>query len=106
MQKIFSRRSVLYVCYATMLAQGLAQGMGDFTSIKPLETRPDSLVIPKSHTFQYILKTGDTLGDHTAAGAKFDFTGYVPINGSTEGWLSVSSEKDPGEVAVLRISLD
>lgn len=83
-----------------------AQHIGDFISVKPMNERPDSLVIPATHTFQYIIKTGDSLSDQKYAGTHFDFTGYIPINGSQEGWLSVSSEKDPAEVMVLHIKLD
>lgn len=85
---------------------GSTQNIGDFTSIKPLAQRPDSLVIPKTHTFQYLIKTGDSLSDQRHASTHFDFTGYIPINGSKEGWLSISSEKNEAEVMVLHLSLN
>jgi uncharacterized protein len=83
-----------------------SQNIGDFVSVKPLFSQPDSLLIPATHTFQYIIKTGDNLSNYQRAGANFDFTGYIPINGSREGWLTISSEKDTAEVMVLHIKLD
>lgn len=84
-----------------------AQNIGDFVSIKPLGFQPDSLILPATHTFQYLIKSGDSLTDQRTANTNFDFTGYVPINGkSTEGWLSISSEKDNAEVMILKIKQD
>ena len=34
-----------------------AQNIGDFVSIKPLGFQPDSLILPATHTFQYLIKT-------------------------------------------------
>lgn len=96
--------------FITLLFFGLAlvkaQNIGDFVSVKPTDIRPDTLMIPATHTFQYLIKTGDSLSDQRHAGSHFDFTGYIPIYGSKEGWLSVSSEKDPAEVMILHIKLE
>lgn len=83
-----------------------SQNIGDFISVTPLSQRSDSLIIPSTHTFQYLLKTGDTLTDQRVAGTHFDFTGYVPINGSKEGWLTVSHEKEQAEITVLKVVLN
>ena len=34
----------------------LSQNIGHFVSVKPLNTQPDSFIIPTTHTFQYLLK--------------------------------------------------
>ena len=42
-----------------------------------------------------------------ALGSNFDFTGYVPKNGSSkEGYLSINHETDPGGVSMLNIRYD
>lgn len=83
-----------------------AQTIGDFTSVEPVNQSTD-LVIPSSHSFQYIIQNGDAL---TAGGTMPDFhdySGYVPIGGSsTNGYLSINSEKFPGGVTVLDVNLD
>ncbi|MFN8438511.1 MAG: DUF839 domain-containing protein [Cytophagales bacterium] len=84
----------------------LSQNIGHFVSVKPLNTQPDSFIIPTTHTFQYLLKTGDSLNDQRKASTHFDFTGYIPIQNSSEGWLSISSEKENAEVIILHIKLD
>lgn len=65
-----------------------------FVSVVP-STQPDSLRIPATHTFQMIVQEGDSYTD-TADGVTkglFDFTGYVPINGSSHnGYLSINHE--------------
>ncbi len=66
-----------------------------FTSVLP-SAQPDSLRIPGTHTFQRIAQTGDAYNNPvfgaSMAGA-FDFTGYVPIGGSsTNGYLSINHE--------------
>lgn len=65
-----------------------------FQSVMP-STQPDSLRIPATHTFQMIVQQGDPYTDTLNGVTKglFDFTGYVPKNGSsTEGWLSINHE--------------
>lgn len=65
-----------------------------FTSVLP-SAQPDSLRIPATHTFQMIVQEGDAYTDTLQGVTKglFDFTGYVPKNGSsTEGYLSLNHE--------------
>ena len=68
--------------------------ISNFTSVLP-STQPDSLRIPSTHTFQMLLQTGDayTNASDGVVKAVFDFTGYVPIAGSsTNGYLSINHE--------------
>ena len=63
--------------------------------------------LPSTHTFQVLVETGDNI----IAGGHFptnpDFTGYVPINGSSSnGYLSVNSENTIGDVTVFDINLN
>jgi len=65
-----------------------------FVSVLPT-SQPDSIRIPATHTFQMIVQQGDPYSDTTQGATKglFDFTGYVPKNGSSkEGWLSINHE--------------
>jgi secreted PhoX family phosphatase len=53
----------------------------------------DSLQLPSTHTFQLLVKAGDPLTQGGTKGAVSDFTGYVPINGSSRrGHLCINSE--------------
>lgn len=83
-----------------------SQQIGDFTSIAPGPQTSD-FIIPPSHRFQKIIEHGDALTEGGALMNKNDFTGYVPIGGSSEnGYLSINSERAPGGVAILDINYD
>ncbi len=59
---------------------------------------------PSTHTFQQLIKTGDALTLGGTLGNNLDYTGYVPISGSSRtGYLSISSETTPAECAILDI---
>lgn len=79
-----------------------------FTSIAPT-SQTNNLIIPsQSHTFQMLFKQGDayTKGNGFVPG-NHDFTGYVPVNGSSElGYLSVNHENTPGGVSILDMHYD
>ncbi|UOQ71741.1 alkaline phosphatase PhoX [Hymenobacter cellulosilyticus] len=65
-----------------------------FTSVLP-STQPQDLRIPATHTFQMLLQGGAAYSTAADGNVKesFDFTGYVPINGSSaNGYLSVNHE--------------
>ncbi|UBM60549.1 PhoX family protein [Marinilongibacter aquaticus] len=64
--------------------------------------------LAKSHAFQYIVEKGQTLHDASVVQGNFDFTGFVPINGSSRsGYLSINHEFYPiGGVDILRVELD
>lgn len=57
--------------------------------------QPDTLRIPESHAFQVLVQEGEPYTNPADGNMSilFDFTGYVPINGSsTEGFLSINHE--------------
>lgn len=87
-------------------------GSGDthiscFTSLLPTD-QTDTVGIPASHAFQAIFSQGETYKNQAGTvPGNFDFTGYVPKNGSsTNGWLSVNHETNPGGVSMLDIRFD
>lgn len=81
------------------------QSIGTFNSITPT-AQTQGFVLPSTHTFQRIIKTGDPLSLGGTLGNNLDFTGYVPITGSTRGYLSISSESAPAECAILNVTLN
>jgi secreted PhoX family phosphatase len=76
-----------------------------FTSIVPT-AQTNKLLIPTEHTYQLILKEGDSYTEGGGlVGGLNDFTGYVPITGSsTNGYLSVNHETNPGGVTMAEIN--
>ena len=81
---------------------GNDQHIACFTSLLP-RAQDESIELPDSHAFQYIIATDDAyIGTQGSIQSNFDFTGYVPINGSsTEGYLSINHEKTIGGVSIL-----
>jgi secreted PhoX family phosphatase len=78
--------------------------ISDFVSIIP-QSQGSKFRLPNTHTFQAIIMKGDPLTGGGVLGAKADFTGYVPINGSSSnGYLSVNAETTPGAVSILDIN--
>ncbi|TDH21658.1 DUF839 domain-containing protein [Segetibacter sp. 3557_3] len=72
-----------------------ANHISSFVSVLP-SAQPDSLRIPSTHTFQMLLQSGDPYTNPANGVTKstFDFTGYVPINGSSSnGYLSINHEE-------------
>ena len=83
-----------------------AQNIGDFISVEPLVQNSD-FVIPTTHIFQKIIEAGDPLTEGGLLPIRNDFTGYVPIGGSSEnGYLSINSEHTPGGVSILNINFN
>ncbi len=94
---------LLFICTVNLMAQ---QQIGDFISIVPSAQNSD-FVIPATHTFQKIIAAGDPLTEGGFLKDKNDFTGYVPINGSSEnGYLSINAEAAPGGVSILDINFN
>src|SRR5690606_16555296 len=65
-----------------------------FVSVMP-SAQVDTLRIPSTHTYQILTMQGDPYTDtvHGVVKGLFDFTGYVPKNGSsTDGYLSINHE--------------
>jgi secreted PhoX family phosphatase len=83
------------------------KSIGSFESLSPT-TQTQNFVIPSTHTFQVITQEGRT---YTAGGtvpARTDFTGYVPISGSsTNGYLMINHENTPtGGVSNFKINFN
>src|SRR5687767_5620807 len=103
------KRYLPWVCvcaFASIMQvqQCSAQSIATFNSIEPA-AQTQSLVIPGTHTFQRIIKSGNPLASGGTLGNNLDFTGYVPIAGSSiNGYLSISSETTPAECAILSIN--
>ena len=85
--------------------------ISDFKSVLP-SAQPDSLRIPSTHVFQLIGQQGDPYTDTSLGGLKglFDFTGYVPLNGSSrKGTVALNHEggnQVTGGVSLIDIELD
>jgi secreted PhoX family phosphatase len=93
--------SLLASCFSWTIS---AQTIGTFASVTPT-TQTQNLVLPGTHRFQRIIKSGDPLSFGGTLGSNTDFTGYVPISGSsTNGYLSISNETTPAGCAILGIS--
>jgi len=76
-----------------------------FTSIVPT-AQTSKLIIPAEHKYQLILKEGDNYTEGGGlVGGQNDFTAYVPKNASsTNGYLSVNHETNPGGVTMAEIN--
>ncbi len=76
-----------------------------FTSIVPT-AQTGKLIIPAEHKYQMILKEGDNYTEGGGlVGGQNDFTAYVAKNGSsTNGYLSVNHETNPGGVTMAEIN--
>lgn len=93
---------VFIVFYAEILS---AQNIADFLSVNPV-TPSSNFVFPSSHRFQKIIEHGDDIQGGTMRD-NFDFTGYVPISGSSKnGYLSINHELNPGGVTIMNLQLD
>lgn len=82
--------------------------IGCFTSLVPT-VQQEMLVIPPTHTFQVLVKSGRdkyTGTNKTLPGGN-DFTGYIPDGrSSTSGHLSINHENTPGGVSVVDLKFD
>ena len=83
-----------------------AQHISEFSSLGQGVPTTD-FKLTATHTFQYLIESGDALTEGDTLPDKCDFTGYVPLNNSSKmGYLSVNSESAPGAVSILDIELD
>jgi secreted PhoX family phosphatase len=76
-----------------------------FTSVKP-GNQMQRLVLPSTHTFQYLFGEGDAYTDGSGvARGNNDFTGYIPDlhEGNVKGHLSINHETNPGGVSILDV---
>ena len=103
MKNLYLAAKVCFLVALFSYQQLNAQNMGSFSSVTP-GIQSEILVLPPSHTFQRIIKSGDalTVGN---LGNDLDFTGYVPVSGSSRnGYLSISSESTPAAVAIMSVA--
>lgn len=104
MKRIIPLLTALTILFYSQNLSG--QTIGTFNSIEP-KSQDENFHIADEHAWQYLIKAGDGL---TAGGnmpVNSDFTGYVPIGGSsTHGYLSINSEFVPGGVTILEIQFN
>ncbi|MGB3227824.1 MAG: alkaline phosphatase PhoX [Saprospiraceae bacterium] len=83
------------------------QHIACFTSLLP-RNQNQSIEIPSTHTFQSIVSANDPyVGSNGKVSTNFDFTGFVPINGSsTNGHLSINHETEPGGVSIFDLQFN
>jgi uncharacterized protein len=94
------------IIYCLVFPAVHAQTIGTFTSVAG-GGQTQSLVLPPTHTFQRIIKSGDALTAGGTLGSSLDFTGYVPKAGSSRsGYLSISSESTPAAVAIMDVTFN
>jgi len=87
----------------TIFEVAFTQSIGTFSSVQPT-AQVQNLVLPSTHTFQFLTKSGTLLSDGTSLGINLDFTGFVPNAGSSElGKLSISSEVTPAKCAIFDV---
>jgi secreted PhoX family phosphatase len=92
--------------YAIIPIDSLRIPLSDFTSLAP-GSQDASIHIPAGFSFQTITQQGEAMSDGNTFPPSFDFTGYVPINGSGEnGHLSINSENFPGGVSIMDIAFN
>jgi hypothetical protein len=97
---------LLFAGFQVMELSSTAQTIATFNSLEA-SGQGQNLVLPATHTFQRLIRTGDVLSLGGNLGNNPDFTAYVPINGSsTQGYLSISSETAPAECAILNLLFD
>lgn len=84
-----------------------SKSMAGFESITP-NVQNQTFVIPPSHTFQVLAKEGRRLTAGGLMPGRGDFTGYIPINGSSEdGYLHINHENAPiGSVSNFKIKFN
>jgi len=102
--KFFKRYLPVFILLIS--SQLNAQHISNFQSVNP-NGRNATLVLPETHTFQKIIQNGDTMTGGATFNAATDFTGYVPINGSSiKGHLSINNESNTGGVVMLDINFN
>ena len=94
------RKSILLAILLPVNA-AFAQHISEFTSVNPVDVQDDYVTIPSTHAFQLLFQSGDPLTEGGTVGTWSDYTGYLPIDGSsTAGYLCVNSEFVPGGVSI------
>jgi secreted PhoX family phosphatase len=78
-----------------------------FTSIIPT-SQTDTFTIPASHSFQVLAQSGDAYQNGGVFPSNFDFTCYVPFNGSSsEGIITLNHENYvSGGMSIMNVQYD
>jgi secreted PhoX family phosphatase len=98
------KNKFLFLFLFSLYANLNAQNIGNFISVEP-SGQSSNFIIPSTHIFQKIIEEGDVLLQGGTLPGNNDFTGYVPIAGSSEnGYLSINSELTLGGVSILNIN--
>jgi uncharacterized protein len=83
-----------------------AQHISDFISLTPVGQTSKFVFPSATHKFQKILEHGDPISNGMAMD-NFDFTGYLPSNGSsTSGYLALNHELNIGGVTAMDMNLN
>jgi secreted PhoX family phosphatase len=101
-------RSLLRLFVIVILCTNLlhTQNISEFVSVEPT-VQTESFVFPQTHRFQKIIESGDLLTEGGTLPLTPDFAGYIPILGSsTNGYLSINSERPIGNVTILDINFN
>lgn len=103
MDKTLFKLLTIVFCLTNLLS---AQTIGTFTSVSAAH-QDELFHIPTTHRWQLLMRSGFPLLAGGAMPVNADFTGYVPIQGSSEnGYLAVNSESFPGGMTILDIQYD
>ncbi len=104
MRKLYSL-AVASLFLSTILA---GQPIGDFQSIEAGRQTEQFRFPEKTHTFQVLLRAGEQLTTGGSMPTRHDFTGFVPVGGSSEnGFVCINAEVNPsGDVTVLDVHFD
>ncbi len=90
----------------------VAQTIGTFTSVQSGK-QVQQLILPSTHTFQFLVKNGDLRTDNLPLKGWHDFTGYIPKNGSSnDGYILLNQEiggysnEGGGGISLIRTHLN
>lgn len=102
-------RTFLFSCFILVQQAIQAQQIADFAPVFPAAQNA-MFIIPSTHQFQVLIQSGDSLSVGGTMPQRSDFTGYVPIQGSSrEGHIGVNSESldwGGGGMTILDVAFD
>lgn len=101
------KKFYVILAFSCYLPKVTSQSIGNFVSVTPNVQTQDFIFPSSTHAFQKIIEHGDVITVGGTIMDNFDFTGYVPISGSsTNGYLSINHELTPGGVTVMDLSFN
>ncbi|MDB9960671.1 DUF839 domain-containing protein [Oceanihabitans sp.] len=100
--KIIVHTFIVFICVSSVRAQNIS----DFISVEPV-IQNENFIFPDTHVFQKIIETEDPIIAGGFMPRNNDFTGFVPISGSSlNGYLSINKERPIGGVTILDINFN